>query len=580
MANDNSEAGLNELRAARRESRHLYWTVAVFSFFANLLMLTGPIYMLQVYDRVLGSRSVSTLIALTLLVAFLYGMMGILDHARARIMGRVGARFQARLDRRVFDAVLRKSSTRPEQRSATGLRDLESVQRMMTSPALMALFDIPWTPVFLIGIAIFHPWLGYLAIVGGAILILITIANQISTRSAINAANSSGFASDAMADQIRNEAELVQSLGMRDAAFARWQLSRKASLQAQLDAADLGGTFSTTSKTFRLFLQSAMLGLGAWLVILDQVTPGAMIAASILMGRALAPLELAIGNWALVQRASKGWSDLAQLLSEVPHERPRTPLPQPRANLDVQQITVVPPTDMQAALKMLSFTVEPGQAIGVIGPSGAGKSTLARALTGVWPTMSGKIRLDGAALDNYDPAALGLLIGYLPQRVQLFDGTIAENIARLALQPDSALVIEAAKKAGAHEMILKLPEGYDTMVTAAGGRLSGGQIQRIGLARALYGNPVILVLDEPNSNLDNDGSQALNLAIRALKAEGRSVLIMAHRPAAIQECDMILVLENGMRAAFGPRDAVLKQVLSNHQQVQSGIDQGQIGGVR
>lgn len=580
MANDNSEAGLNELRAARRESRHLYWTVAVFSFFANLLMLTGPIYMLQVYDRVLGSRLVSTLIALTLLVAFLYGMMGILDHARARIMGRVGARFQARLDRRVFDAVLRKSSTRPEQRSATGLRDLESVQRMMTSPALMALFDIPWTPVFLIGIAIFHPWLGYLAIVGGAILILITIANQISTRSAINAANSSGFASDAMADQIRNEAELVQSLGMRDAAFARWQLSRKASLQAQLDAADLGGTFSTTSKTFRLFLQSAMLGLGAWLVILDQVTPGAMIAASILMGRALAPLELAIGNWALVQRASKGWSDLAQLLSEVPHERPRTPLPQPRANLDVQQITVVPPTDMQAALKMLSFTVEPGQAIGVIGPSGAGKSTLARALTGVWPTMSGKIRLDGAALDNYDPAALGLLIGYLPQRVQLFDGTIAENIARLALQPDSALVIEAAKKAGAHEMILKLPEGYDTMVTAAGGRLSGGQIQRIGLARALYGNPVILVLDEPNSNLDNDGSQALNLAIRALKAEGRSVLIMAHRPAAIQECDMILVLENGMRAAFGPRDAVLKQVLSNHQQVQSGIDQGQIGGVR
>ncbi|MFU8864445.1 MAG: type I secretion system permease/ATPase [Rhodobacterales bacterium] len=580
MAKDNSEAGLNELRAARRESRHLYWTVAVFSFFANLLMLTGPIYMLQVYDRVLGSRSVSTLIALTLLVAFLYGMMGILDHARARIMGRVGARFQARLDRRVFDAVLRKSSTIPEQRSATGLRDLESVQRMMTSPALMALFDIPWTPVFLIGIAIFHPWLGYLAVVGGAILILITIANQIATRNAVNAANSSGFASDAMADHICSEAELVQSLGMRDAAFARWQLSRKASLQAQLHAADLGGTFSTTSKTFRLFLQSAMLGLGAWLVILDQVTPGAMIAASILMGRALAPLELAIGNWALVQRAAKGWSDLAQLLSEVPEERQRTALPQPRAHLDVQQITVVPPTEMQAALKMLSFTVAPGQAIGVIGPSGAGKSTLARALTGVWPTLSGKIRLDGAALDNYDPATLGLLIGYLPQRVQLFDGTIAENIARLALQPDPALVVEAAKKAGAHEMILKLPDGYDTLVTAAGGRLSGGQIQRIGLARALYGKPVILVLDEPNSNLDNDGSQALNLAIRALKAEGRSVLIMAHRPAAIQECDMILVLENGMRAAFGPKDAVLKQVLANHQDVRGGADQGQIGGVR
>ena len=575
-----TEPGLNELRQERRRSRHLFWAVGLFSVFANLLMLTGPIYMLQVYDRVLGSGSVATLIALTSLVAFLYGIMGLLDHARGRIMARAGARFQAGLDRRVFDAVLRMAAQRPDDGSISGLRDLETVQRLMTSPVMMALFDMPWVPIFLLGITLFHPWLGYLALGGGALLVLLTLANQIFTRIPVAQANQARAGADALASHIRTEAEMVQAMGMRDAAFERWQQARDAVLTRHLHAADLGGSFGSATKTLRLFLQSAMLGLGAFLVIRGEVSPGAMIAASILLGRALAPIEQAIGSWALVQRAVRGWSDLALLLSEIPPEAPRTALPVPRARLDVQGLTVIPPGETQPVLRMLGFAVAPGQAVGVIGPSGAGKSTLARALTGAWAPASGKIRLDGAALDQYEPATLGQHIGYLPQRVQLFDGTIAENIARMSLTPDAAQVVAAARKAAAHEMILKLPDGYDTRVSGTGGRLSGGQIQRIGLARAMYGSPVILVLDEPNSNLDNDGSQALNTAIRAMKSEGKSVLIMAHRPAAIQECDMILMMDAGTRAAFGPKDEVLRQVLSNHEAVQTGLAQGLGGGVR
>jgi PrtD family type I secretion system ABC transporter len=574
-----TEAGLQELRAARRANRHLFWVVGLFSAFANLLMLTGPVYMLQVYDRVLGSGSVATLVALTSLVAFLYGIMAVLDHARGRIMARAGARFQAGLDRRVFDAVLRQSAGYPDA-PVSGLRDLESVQRFMTSPVVMALFDAPWVPVFLLGIALFHPWLGYLALAGGAVLVLLTLAHQFASSKAMADATQAQAAADILSNQIRTEAEMVQALGMRDAAFDRWQLARDAVLRRHLVVADLGGGFGAASKCLRLFLQSAMLGLGAWLVIRGEVSAGVMLAASILLGRALAPIEQAIGHWTLVQQAMRAWSDLARLLSQVPPESLRTALPMPRARLDVQKVTVIPPGESQPVLRMLNFSVQPGQAVGVIGPSGAGKSTLARVLTGGWPATAGKVRLDGAALDQYAPAALGRHIGYLPQRVQLFDGTIAENIARMALVPDAAQVVAAARKAAAHEMILTLPAGYDTRVSGRGGPLSGGQVQRIGLARALYGDPVILVLDEPNSNLDNEGSQALNSAIRSMKAAGRSVLIMAHRPAALQECDTILVMEGGTCVTFGPKDVVLRQVLRNHDAVQNGLAQSVGGSVR
>ncbi|WP_238365925.1 type I secretion system permease/ATPase [Mesobacterium pallidum] len=559
--------GREELRKARKESRGLYWFVAIFSFLVNLLMLTGPLYMLQVYDRVLGSRSEATLLALTAIVAFLYGMMGILDFTRGRIMARVGARFQAKLDKRVFDAAVRKSAVLPDERSATGLRDLESVQRLMTSPVLMSIFDMPWTPFFLFGIMIFHPWLGYLAISGGVILVFVAILNQISTRRPIAQSSHASMRSEAISDQIQSEAEMIQAMGMRRAAFDRWQTARNESLTSQLKTSDMGGMFSSITKTFRLFLQSAMLGLGAYLVLQNELTPGAMIAGSILMGRALAPIELAIGQWPLVQRARKGWDNLVTLLGEVPPEAQRTALPVPKARLEVQQASVIPPGDQQASLRVITFDLKPGQALGVIGPSGSGKSTLARAVTGVWRCAGGKIRLDGATLDQYDPERLGEYIGYLPQRVQLFEGTIADNIARLSGQPDAEKIVAAAKKAAAHEMILKLPDGYDTKISATGGRLSGGQIQRIGLARAMYSDPIILVLDEPNSNLDNEGSEALNQAIRVMKSEGKSVMIMAHRPSAIQECEMLLVLEGGTRAAFGPKDEVLRKMVQNHEQI-------------
>ena len=424
---------------------------------------------------------------------------------------------------------------------------------------------------------LFHPWLGALALIGGAVLIVITLLNQLLSREPVAQANIAAHRANLMSEEIRTESEMVQSMGMREAAFNRWQVARDTSLHQSVAASDVGGSFSSMTKTLRLFLQSAMLGLGAYLVLQNELTPGAMIAGSILLGRALAPIELAIGQWPLVQRASKGWNNLAELLDKVPVEHPRTALPKPRAKLQVQSLTVVPPGDTRASLRTITFTVEPGQAIGVIGPSGAGKSTLARALTGVWRPAGGSIRLDGAALDQYDPSVLGRHIGYLPQRVQLFDGTIAENIARLSREPDPDKVVAAAKKAAAHDMIVHLPDGYDTRVSTGGGRLSGGQIQRIGLARALYDDPVILILDEPNSNLDNDGSIALNHAIRALKAAGHSCLIMAHRPAAIQECDMLLVLDNGTRAAFGPKDKVLREMVVNHEELQK---TAAMGGVR
>ncbi len=568
------EAGREELRAARRESRGLYWFVGIFGFFVNLLMLTGPLYMLQVYDRVLGSRSIETLIALSALVLFLYGMMGLLDYARGRIMGRVAARFQARLDRRVFDAVIRKSAVAPDERSASGLRDLESIQRLMSSPVLTAMFDIPWAPFFLGGIWIFHPWLGMLALSGGLILVIVTLVNQAVTTQPLGKANAAGAQAEAISSQIRSEAEMVQAMGMRNATFDRWQIAREKALREQIHSADLGGSFTTGTKTFRLLLQSAMLGLGAYLVLQNELTAGAMIAGSILLGRALAPIEQTIGQWAQVQRAYKGWDSLSILLGQVRPESERTPLPKPRAFLEVQQLTVAPPGERVAALKNVSFTVKPGQAVGVIGASGAGKSTLARALTGAWQPVAGKIRLDGASLDQYAPEILGQHIGYLPQRVQLFDGTIAENIAKLSQSPDAEQVVIAAKKADAHEMILKLPDGYDTRVTTSGGRLSGGQMQRIGLARAMYGDPVLLVLDEPNSNLDNEGSEAVNTAIRGMKSDGKAILIMAHRPAAIKECELLLMLEMGGLRAFGPKEKVLQDVVKNHSEISKSAGPG------
>ncbi len=571
------ERGREELRQARGEFRWLFRAAALFSVFVNLLMLTGPLFMLQVYDRVLGSRSEETLLALFILMSFLFATMGVLEYLRGRVLARIGSALQQRLEARVFGAVLARAALSPRpERVANSLRDLDAVQRLVASPAFAAFYDIPFTPLFLAGILIFHPWLGFLALGGGGTLIVLALLNQFLTRAPGQVATQATIAAEQQALQIKNEAEMVRALGMQEAAFRRWQRARGEAARANLEYSDRSGRFTTLSKTFRMFLQSAMLGLGAWLVLRGELTAGAMIAASILLGRALAPVDLAIGQWRLISEARDGWKRLGELLGQRPASAPGTELGRPRAHIRAENLTVVPPGQSQAALRMLSFELKPGQALGVIGPSGAGKSTLARALTGVWKPAGGKIRLDGHALEHFDAAALGAHIGYLPQRVQLFDGTIAENIAGLAPAPDDRAVIAAAHKADAHAMIQRLPDGYDTRVSSGGGMLSGGQMQRIGLARALYGDPVVVVLDEPNSNLDNEGSQALNAAIREIKNAGGAVLIMAHRPAAIKECDLLLVLDDGNARAFGPRDDVLARTVQNAGQIRRGPGAGGI----
>lgn len=550
-----------------RRNRSLLGAVGGFSLVVNALMLTGPLYMLQVYDRVLGSGSEETLVALTVLVSFLFLVMGIVDFARGRVAARYGARLQTCLEGPVFRAVL--AAAQRNRQHQTGLHDLALVQRLAGSPVFMAIFDLPFTPLFLAAIFVFHPWLGWLAVGGASALVAITLLNRRVSRGSIARSALAAQRADRIAGDIQSEAELIRALGMQQAVFARWQGPRALSLAEGMRALDAVGGFATLTRTARLFLQSAMLGLGAYLVLQAEMTAGGMVAASIVMGRALAPVELAIGQWGAIAEAGQAWSRLRLLLTQEPEGPPRMVLPPPRALLEISHLAVIPPGGRTATLRGVSFRVEPGQAVGVIGPSGSGKSTLARAIASVWLPAAGQIRLDGATLDQYAPETLGRVIGYLPQSVTLFDGTIAENIARLAAAPDPGRVVAAARAAAAHDMILDLPDGYDTHVAGLGARLSGGQIQRIGLARALYDDPVLLVLDEPNSALDNDGSIALNSAVQAIKADGRAVLIMAHRPAAIRECDRLLVLSGGVPTLFGPTREVLARSLSNHARLRS-----------
>lgn len=560
-------SGIAELREQRRKLFNLLAVAFVFSLFVNLLTLTGPLFMLQTYDRVLSSRSEPTLLALFMLMSFLFLVMGLIDWARGRLLTRMGANFQAGLDRRVFDAMLRRavSEHRIDENTGSGqqLKDLEAMNRFFASPVFSALFDAPWTPVFILGLALFHPWIGGLAALGGGVLLISALFNQMSSRSTTVKSSVAGHLADQYADQLTNEAETIRSLGMQGHAFERWAIARKRAVELSVKSSDTGGSYATFSRMFRLFLQSAMLALGALLVLRGEISGGMMIASSILMARALQPIETIINQWPMVQRSKRAWENLASLLAEMPAEKAPVQLPHPKARIEVTNISVIPPKGHAPVLRQVSFTIAPGEAVGVIGPSGSGKSTLARALTGVWPVSAGKIKLDGAPLEQYPAEILGLYIGYLPQRVTLFDGTIAENIARLAPDFSHEAVIVAAQKAAAHEMILRLPKGYNTPVHTIGTQLSGGQIQRVGLARALYSNPVLLVLDEPNSNLDNEGSLALNQAIVAMKAAGNAVLIMAHRPSAIKECDKLLVLEEGQRKAWGPRETVMSEMLAN-----------------
>ena len=544
--------------------------VLLLSVFANLLALTGPLYMMQVYDRVLGSRSVETLIALTIIMLFLYAMMGLFDVCRTYIMSRIAAQFQISFDRRVFRATLNKTKLVGADSyydAARAPSDVENVQRLIASPAFLALFDIPWTPIFIIGVFLFHPWLGYLSVGGMLVLIAVTLLNQMISRNVLMESQKSQRLAQMKMDNVIENADLVRGLGMSSNIFSRWLTDRSVSLNAQVRSSSVTQLFSTISKVLRMALQSSILGLGAYLVLRQEVTAGVMIATSIITTRALTPIDSIIGQWPSVQRGLASWSNIKELLAQVPEASPRTELPRPKGVIEVSGLVVRPPGQNKVSLQGVSFRMPAGRTLGIIGPSGAGKSTLLRALAGIWPITSGHIRLDGATIDQYDPDIFGSLIGYLPQSVELFDGTIGDNIARMTENPRDEDIIAAAKAAAAHDMIIRLPNGYDTLLGADRAQLSGGQIQRIGLARALYGEPVALMLDEPNSNLDETGTIALNHAVRGVKARGGSVIVVAHRPSAIREADFLLYIENGRQISFGKTEDVLRRFVSNHENI-------------
>lgn len=543
------------------QSRHYLWFALVFSVFVNILMMTGPLFMLQVYDRVLGSRSEETLVALVVLVLGLYVFMWLLDFSRARLLARYGARFQSSMDDRVFEAQLGHHGGRKETVSAQ--RDLEAVQGVFASAALTSIMDAPFTPLFIGVIFIFHPLLGWFALGGGLILILITFLSQLLTSKRVAAAQGRSETANRFGENARRASELIRSQGMIKPVTERWMTHRMTALQDNMTAVDWTGAFSTFTKAFRLSLQSLVLALGAWLVLAGELSAGAMIAGSILLGRALAPIEQIIGRWPQIARARQGWTSLRQFWDDMPEVPERTRLPRPEGQLDVKGVTVTTTPGQPAILYNVSFSVAPGETLGVIGKSGSGKTTIAKTLLGLVTPNLGETRLGGALIQHYPAADLGSYIGYLPQDPMLITGTIAENIARMSLAPDSTMVVAAAKKAKAHELILSLPEGYETRIEDNRIGLSGGQRQRIALARALFGDPVLLVLDEPNSALDQDGSEALNSAIATMKSEGRSVIIMTHRPVAISECDTLLVVEKGAIKAHGPRDEIIKSMMKN-----------------
>jgi len=540
--------------------RSLLWQAAGISVLVNLLMLTGPLFMLQVYDRVLASRSLPTLGALFVLAAVLFAFYGLFEFLRGRLMARVGARVQSELDREVFRASVHAAQERdPERRRLTAVRDLESLQQLFSGPAPMAVLDLPWSPLFFLVIFLFHWQLGVLAVAGAVVLVTLAAINGVLSRTPSANAQRYTARAERFERSLRSGAEAVLALGMLPDATTRWHSSRDQALVAHIAAADRMGAFGSASKAIRFLLQSAVLAWGAWLAIEQLITPGMIIAASIMMGRALAPLDQTIGQWRTYVRGRMAWQSLSTVLAEHASEVVPTELPPLRGHLGARRLSVAPPGVDALLLRALSFAVAPGQALGVIGPTGTGKSALARTLVGLWPAAHGSLTLDGATLDQWSPHTLGTQIGYLPQDVSLLDATVAENIARLRSTPDDAAVIAAAKEAEAHELILSLPSGYDTLVGPSGTALSGGQRQRIGLARALFGDPALVVLDEPNAHLDADGEAAVVNVISGLKAAGKAVVVMAHRPSAISACDLLLVLAKGRQRAFGPRDEVLRE---------------------
>jgi ATP-binding cassette, subfamily C, type I secretion system permease/ATPase len=550
------------IAAAVAASWRAFVAVGLFSGAINVLMLTGSLFMLQIYDRVLPSRSVSTLMGLTIMVGVVYVIQGLLDAIRGRMLVRIGRSLDERLSDRVYETVVQLPlKVRTTADGLQPLRDLDSVRGFLSSMGPTALFDLPWMPLYLSLCFVFHFWIGLTALAGAIILVSLTLVTELLARIPSREAARHGAARLALAETSRRNAEVLQSMGMTRRLAARWGTNNNNYLDAQEQASDVAANLGATSRVLRMILQSGVLAVGAYLVIHQEATGGVIIASSILTSRALAPVELAIANWRGFVAARQSWRRLTDLINRLTLDDVPMALPAPCKSLSVEAVNVAPPGVQRLVVRDVRFRIEAGQALGVIGPSASGKSSLARALVGVWQPARGKVRLDGAALEQWPPEDLGRHVGYLPQDVELFDGTVADNIARFELQPDPGAVIAAAQAADIHELILRLPDGYETVVGEGGLALSAGQRQRLALARALYREPFLVVLDEPNSNLDAEGDQALTHAIGSVRSRGGVLVVIAHRPSALIAVDLVLAMANGEAQAFGPKDEVLRKVL-------------------
>jgi ATP-binding cassette subfamily C protein len=551
----------SELAGALRACRQAFLAIALFSGMSNILMLTGSLFMLEVYDRVLPSRSVPTLVALLILTAGLYGAQGLIEAIRSRILVRIGNSLDEAMSMRVYDTVVRL----PLKIGAKGdgsqpIRDLDAVRGFLSGAGPSAFFDLPWLPVYLGICFLFHTYIGLTALAGAIILVTLTVVTEVRTRTPTRSATQFAVARNALLEASRRNAEAITAMGMVGRISRRWGDLHRSYVAATGEASDVVGGLGATSKVLRLLLQSSILAVGAWLVIHQESTAGIIIAGSILGARALAPIDLAIANWRGFVGARQSWQRLSRLLGHLPPRTEPMPLQPPTRTLVVQNAAVCPPGEQKIVCQDVNFTLASGKALGVIGPTASGKSSLARMLVGVWTPVRGTVRLDGATFDQWSQEALGRHIGYLPQDVELFPGNVAQNIARFEDPPHPEAVLAAAQAAGVHDLIVNLPEGYETKVGDHGSALSAGQAQRIALARALYRDPFLVVLDEPNSNLDAEGDEALTRAILGLRARGAIVIVVAHRPSAIAGVDYILVMAKGRQQQFGPKEEILNRV--------------------
>ena len=552
----------SELGDALRACRSALIGVGLMSCIINLLYLTGSIFMLEVYDRVLPSRSVPTLVGLIILAAGLYIAQGVLDLIRGRILGRIGTSLDETLNARVFDSIVRLPlMAGGHNEGLQPLRDLDNVRAFLGSQGPSAFFDLPWLPLYLAICFAFHVLIGVTALVGAVILVTLTLITEYLSRDPAREAMGLAARRNDLATTSRRNAEVVVAMGMAGRLGKRWSDANAKYLAGHQHASDIAGGLGAVAKVLRMMLQSAVLGVGAYLVIHQEATAGIIIAGSILSARALAPVDLAIAHWKSFVAARHSWQRLTHLLEQMPVKPTPTLLQNPSSRLSVEGVGITAPGDQKVIVQDVNFALTTGAGLGVIGPSGSGKSSLARALVGVWQPFRGKVRLDGAALDQWSTEVLGRHVGYLPQDVELFAGTVAQNISRFDPEAKPEAVLAAAKEAGVHEMIIKMRDGYNTQVGEQGTALSAGQAQRVALARALYGEPFLIVLDEPNSNLDTEGDEALTRAVRAARERGAIVVVVAHRPIGIEGVDQILVLRDGRMQAFGPKETVLAQVL-------------------